>query len=124
MLCFSPSGLVELRHLAEQIKPYISDADYIQLSSIANSIRDDGCIEERDYSKLISLVENYTKEGNLHLPPSRLENTVEANDVFPDQEDEDIAYISLLNFRYFLLSYAGVNPSTRSEYSRCKSMGR
>ena len=104
MLRFSSTGLNELHHLTQQVKPFILEEDYILLASIINSIRADGSIDEIDYTRLVSLVESYTKESNLGIQPHPI-----IDSSVPTQGNEETAYISLLNFRLFLFSYSGVD---------------
>lgn len=117
MLRFSSTGLNELHHLTQQVKSFILEEDYILLSSITNSIRADGSIDEVDYTHLVSLVESYTKEGNLGIPPHTIVDPSDGGAIHVlTQENEEIAYISLLNLRLFLLSYSGIdNPSLQAE---------
>lgn len=117
MLRFSSTGLNELHHLTQQVKSFILEEDYILLSSITNSIRADGSIDEVDYTRLVSLVENYTKEGNLAIQPHTIVDPSDGSAIHVlTQENEEIAYISLLNLRLFLLSYSGIdNPSLQAE---------
>lgn len=110
MLRFSSTGLNELHHLTQQVKPFILEEDYILLASIINSIRADGSIDEIDYTRLVSLVESYTKESNLGIPPHPIIDSSDGSATpVPTQGNEETAYISLLNFRLFLFSYSGVD---------------
>ena len=115
MLQFSSTGLNELHHLTQQAKSFIIEQDYILLSSITNSIRKDRSISEADYARLIDLIESYTQEGNLSMSPMPLSDSSEsAIESTPTIEDEDMAHISLLNLRFFLLSYSGITNSPQT----------
>lgn len=110
VLRFSSAGLRELCHLTQQAKPFISEQDYILLSSITNSVRPDGNVSEADYARLISIAENYTRERGLATQPQPL-NVPSDGAAAPAlaQDSEEISYICLLNLRYFLLSYSGID---------------
>lgn len=129
MLRFSTTGLHELNHLIQQVKPFISEQDYILLSTIANSIREDRVIAETDYIRLIRLVEAYIRAGNCCTPPCNLSNSFKNINTSPSTSQpiyEEISHINLLNLQLFLLSYSGVdavrqenlNSSIMLEYRR------
>ena len=115
MLRFSSTGLNELHHLTQQVKPFILEEDYILLSSITNSISADGDIEEIDYSRLVDLIESYTQEGDLGGPPHLICGLSDGSAIpHSAQENEETPYISLLNFRLFLLLYSGIDISSQA----------
>ena len=115
MLRFSSAGLRELCQMVQQVKPFISERDYILLSSITNFVRLDGNIREADYARLISIVENYTLEHGLVTPPRPLSFQSDRA-ATPDliQDCEEMSHICLLNLRYFLLSYSGIDNSPQA----------
>lgn len=116
MIYFSSTGLKELYNLIQQVKPFLLEADYILISSISNSVCEDGGIEEADYTRLVSIIESYTREGSLGMPPRRLpvsglSNQVNSHKITETNNIDEIAYISLITLLVFLLSCSGIEIS-------------
>lgn len=109
MLYFSEAGLQELHSLVQQVAPYINSKDHARLVAITSTITRDGAILQKEYERLVAILEPYTakrclKGRHSHLC-ERLTGTVLLKRDCKLGEDGDA---KILAIRYYLLSYSGI----------------
>ena len=126
MLCFSEAGIKELQTLVNQVIPYLRSDDAEILWTICSEVYLSHWISSSEYQRIIDILHPYTpvtgpeEEINSYAANPLLQHNCEHS---PELSGEGE---SVLQFRYFLLSYLGIEHLNEHEvYSvqeQCQSL--
>lgn len=115
LIYFSESGIQELQTLVNQVMPFLCSDDAEILWAIYSEISLSHRVSSSEYQRIIDIVDNYPLRADLMGE----KNSCAANDSLqhnyehcPELSGEEEAF---LMFRYFLLSYSGIECLNKPE---------
>ena len=115
MIYFSESGIQELQTLVNQVMPFLCSDDAEILWIICSEISLSHSVSSSEYQRIIGIVDHYPLRADL----TGEKDSCAANDNLqhnyehcPELSGEEEAF---LMFRYFLLSYSGIECLNKPE---------
>lgn len=115
MLCFSEAGIKELQALVNQVMPYLRSDDAEILWTICSEVYLSHWISSSEYQRIIDILHPYApgtgteEEINSYAANPLLQHNYENSPELSGEEE------SFLLFRYFLLSYLGIEHLNEHE---------